>query len=209
MPRLQALLVEHLRSILDDTVDVAEEVAPTWLLRPGCLELGDQWPLVQRVYNSLTGMVLPEVMPSRERRRLDVVLTSADGACRAVEFDESQHFTRARAMTLSAYGDGVRVSFDVAAWARLCEQKMGREPGGGFARPCPPLFPGEGGRHRQRAFRDFLADVLPPHHGWLPTVRISDTEVRSVFGYEHASAQLRTLWESKVALDSCGPSSGV
>jgi hypothetical protein len=38
----------------------------------------------------------------------------------------------------------------------------GREPGGGFARPRPPLSPGDGGRHRRRAFLDALADLPPP-----------------------------------------------
>ncbi|PVU84424.1 hypothetical protein DDP54_00820 (plasmid) [Cellulomonas sp. WB94] len=208
MPRLQALFVEHLRSILGDVVDVAEQVAPAWLLRPGRLELGEQWPLVQRVYGSLTGMVLPEVMPPRERRGLDVVLTYADGTCRAVEFDESQHFTDARARTLAAYNDGMPVCFDAAVWARLCEQRHGREPGGGFARPRPPLFPGEGGRHRQRAFRDFLADVVPPHHGWLPTVRISDVEVKPILSAVDATPRMRALWESKVSLGRLEPRRG-
>jgi len=46
--------------------------------------------------------------------------------------------------------------------------------------PCPPLFPESGGRHRQRTFRDFLADALPIPHGWLPTMRISDDEPQAV-----------------------------
>jgi hypothetical protein len=43
--------------------------------------------------------------------------------------------------------------------------------------PKPPLFPLEDGRHRQRAYRDALADLLPAVHGWLPTLRIADFEV--------------------------------
>jgi hypothetical protein len=55
------------------------------------------------------------------------------------------------------------------------------------------LFPGAGGRHRQRAFRDALADLLPPEHGWHPTVRISDSEV-SVLAYgADPAGGLRTL----------------
>lgn len=34
-----------------------------------------------------------------------------------------------------------------------------------------------GGRHRQRAFRDALADLLPPLHGFGPTIRIGHFEV--------------------------------
>lgn len=41
----------------------------------------------------------------------------------------------------------------------------------------PPLFPGEGGRHRQRAFRDALTDILAPGYGFAPTLRIADFEV--------------------------------
>lgn len=65
--------------------------------------------------------------------------------------------------------------------------------GGGFGKPKPPLFPGEGGRHRQRAFRDALADLLPPVHGWLPTIRISDTEVTAIIAAPDAVSSLRTL----------------
>lgn len=54
-----------------------------------------------------------------------------------------------------------------------------RLPGGGFAKPRPPLLPNAGGRHLQRAFRDALADILPVEHGWLPTLRVADFEVES------------------------------
>jgi hypothetical protein len=49
--------------------------------------------------------------------------------------------------------------------------------GGNFSKPKPPLFPMNGGRNYQRAFRDMLADVLPPARGWEPTIRIAHFEV--------------------------------
>ena len=52
-----------------------------------------------------------------------------------------------------------------------------RLEGGGFGKPKPPLVPAEHGRHAQRAFRDMLADLLPPEHGWQPTLRIGYFEV--------------------------------
>jgi hypothetical protein len=39
------------------------------------------------------------------------------------------------------------------------------------------LFPHEDGRHRQRTYRDALADLLPAVRCWLPTLRIADFEV--------------------------------
>ncbi|GHE99407.1 hypothetical protein GCM10018772_24720 [Streptomyces fumanus] len=69
----------------------------------------------------------------------------------------------------------------------------GREPGGGFGKPKPPLFPGEGGRHRQRVFRDALADLLPPVHDCLPTIRISDMEVAAITAAPDPVSSLKTL----------------
>lgn len=40
---------------------------PDWLMRPGRLECGDQWPLIQEIYRTLTGCQLPDLMPRRER----------------------------------------------------------------------------------------------------------------------------------------------
>lgn len=68
------------------------------------------------------------------------------------------------------------LAFPAQVWVGRSNEKTKLE-GGGFGRPKPPLFPGDGGRHRQRAFRDALCDILPPDHGFLPTLRIADFEV--------------------------------
>lgn len=79
-------------------------------------------------------------------------------------------------MTLRRYPRSVRVAFDRGVWLQACTAKS-RLEGGGFGSPKPPLFPHDDGRHRQRAYRDALADLLPAVHGWLPTLRIADFEV--------------------------------
>jgi hypothetical protein len=56
-----------------------------------------------------------------------------------------------------------------------------------------PLFPGPGGRHRQRAFRDALADLLAPEHGWLPTIRISDREINDATTQPDPATALKAL----------------
>jgi hypothetical protein len=133
--------------------------SPDWLNRPGRKECGRRWPLVRRLYNELTDLELPDLMPPRERRSVDLVLQTRGQPPRIVEVDERQHFNRYRAMTLRSYPRSVTVGFDRRAWLAACDAKA-RLEGGGFGRPRPPLFPGEGGRHRQRAFRDPLTDVL-------------------------------------------------
>lgn len=135
-----------------------------------------RWPLAQALYAALTGRELPETMPPRERRRVDGVFRYR-GQAFIFELDERQHLNRHRAATLRAYPRGLPLAFDRAVWLHRCDDKRTLE-GGGWGRPCPPLFRGTGGRHRQRAFRDALADILPTVHGWRPTLRLLDLDVK-------------------------------
>ena len=153
-----------------------EQPTPDWLQRPGRAESGRRWKLISGVYAGLTDLELPEVMPMRERRTMDCVLQRRGEPPRIFEFDETQHFNRYRAQTIRRYPRSVRVALDRRAWLAACDAKT-RLEGGGFGKPKPPLFPNADGRHRQRAYRDALADVLPAVHDWLPTLRIAYFEV--------------------------------
>ncbi|MFE1322948.1 hypothetical protein [Kitasatospora phosalacinea] len=191
MKKLQDAVTALLPAVVAGRIE--SEACPAWLRRPGRAECAGRWETVSAVYRALTGLVLPELAPEREWRRLDVVLTHPDGRGQILEVDEKQHFTGARAVTLEHYPAAVALGFDAAHWLARSRALAGREPGGGYARPRPPLFPGDGGRHRQRAFRDALADLLPTEHGWLPTVRISDTEAVAVLAAPDPAASLGRL----------------
>jgi hypothetical protein len=170
---------------------------PAWLLRAGQAECRAAWPLIQNIYRELEGGELPAVMPPRERRVLDAVLQRPGESPRILEVDETQHFNAHRAATLRAYPDHVPTAFPRELWIERCEQKRQRE-GGGFARPCPPLFDGSGGRHRQRAFRDALADLVPLEHGWLPTLRIADFEIRAWLHTPDAAQRIAALLHTRL-----------
>jgi hypothetical protein len=165
---------------------------PGWLQRPGRRECGRRWPLLQQIYRELTGYKLPDEMPPREWRKVDAILMKRGQPPRILEVDETQHFNGYRATTLGSYPRSLRLAFPKAAWIRRCEEK-GKLEGVGFGRPRPPLFPGQGGRHRQRAFRDALADILPLAHGWGPTLRIGDFEVEGWLFGRGARARLGEL----------------
>jgi hypothetical protein len=47
---------------------------------------------VNAVYRAPTGGDVPDVMPPRERRRVDALVVGPDGQRRIVEFDLGQHF---------------------------------------------------------------------------------------------------------------------
>ena len=159
------------------TIYGQDKGTPNWLMRPGRKECGSCWPLVQEIYHELTGEKLPEKMPSRERREVDGVFQTTNDLYFIFELDEKQHFNAYRSVTLSLYPQNLLVGFSIDLWVNICNKKSKLE-GGGFAKPKPPLFPGENGRHRQRAFRDSLTDILPSEYRFLPTLRLADFEIR-------------------------------
>jgi len=143
-------------------------------------------------------MDLPEVMPPSDWPPLDGFLQTPGSAPRVIEVDEGLHFNNFRGMSLRRYPAGWPVAFDVKVWVRQSHAEP-KQNSGALARPVPPLFPGEGGRHRQRAFRDALADILPPDHGYLPTLRIADFEVKGWIGTASAARRMEELLDSKLA----------
>ena len=176
--------------------ELERETCPSWLVRPGKDECGPLWPTIQAIYIDLTGKELPEEMRKVESRRLDAVIVCQGDVSRVFEFDESQHFNPFRATTLSHYPQGTITAFDREAW-RSRSAAATKLRGGGYAKPKPPLFPTAGGRHLQRAFRDALADLVPPVHGWAPTLRVADWEVLPWLHDKGASHQLQDLLTSK------------
>lgn len=170
---------------------------PQWLLRPAAPECGKRWKVVCQIYRELTGLDLPDAMPPRETRRVDAVLDAGDGSPRILEVDETQHFNRYRASTLRRYPTRAKVAFPIKRWIEQSEAKA-RLEGGGFGKPKPPLFPAESGRHMQRAFRDMLADLLPPEHGYQPTLRIGYFEVLPWIYTSEAKRRMRKLLDERL-----------
>jgi hypothetical protein len=76
-----------------------------------------------------------------------------------VEFDESQHFSRPRLVTLSCYTDELSAGFSVTRWLDLCRQIDAKDD--------EPLD-----RDERRAWYDTLRDLVPYVHGFRPTVRL-------------------------------------
>jgi hypothetical protein len=137
---LQLAVCELVQDIYGGAI-VAE--TPPWLQQPSRDNCGRRWPVAQRIYSRLAKLELPEEPPPRERRTVDLILQKRGQPPRIVEVDEKQHFNRFRAITLRAYPSSAKVAFPKRSWLEACDAKT-RLEGGGFARPRPPLFPGEG-----------------------------------------------------------------
>lgn len=198
MPReLELAAVAVIREALHGAL--VHEDSPQWLMRPGREQCGERWGLVCSIYEQLTGLALPELMPPRECRQVDAVIELPGRPPRIFEFDESQHFNVHRAATLRVYPDDVEIAFSRDEWLHASEassKKLGTT--GGWGRARPPLFPEPGGRHLQRAFRDALADLLPAVQGWAPTLRIADFEVQSWVHGPRAGQLMRDLLDKRL-----------
>ena len=194
--RILAQKIEKAAHRVLATIYGEDRGTPDWLNRPGRKECGSFWSLVQEIYHELTGGELPDVMPSREWRKVDGMFQTKVGTF-IFELDEKQHFNAYRSKTLSLYPENLSVGFSIDLWINICNKKSKLE-GGRFAKPKPPLFTGENGRHRQRAFRDSLTDILPLEYGLLPTLRIADFEIRAWIHESEAQGRMESLVESRL-----------
>jgi hypothetical protein len=98
----------------------------------------------------------------RTLHRCDLYVPSINAV---VEFDESQHFTQSRKITLSYYPDSLRVGFDLNIWKSLCDNID--------AKDNEPIY-----RDEQRAWYDTIRDFLPIIAGFNATIRIRMGEYR-------------------------------
>ena len=76
-----------------------------------------------------------------------------------VEFDESQHFSRARLVTLALYPDNLQSGFSLSHWRELCREIDAKDD--------QPFD-----RDERRAWYDTLRDLVPSIHQFKPTVRL-------------------------------------
>jgi len=82
-----------------------------------------------------------------------------------VEFDESQHFSLLREISLRNYPQNLRLGFSLTKWVTLCEKISAKDNN-------PPF------RDEQRAWYDTLRDFLPEFERLEPTVRLYSTEMQ-------------------------------
>ncbi len=82
-----------------------------------------------------------------------------------LEFDESQHFTSPRKITLENYPKNLILGFSSLKWINLCNKINAKDNN-------PPF------RDEQRAWYDTLRDFLPLIKGLNPTVRLYSNEIQ-------------------------------
>src|SRR5712692_8029693 len=76
-----------------------------------------------------------------------------------LEFDESQHFSRPRLVSLTLYPLDFKAGFSLSRWRELCREVNAEDD-----EPAD--------RDERRAWYDVLRDLVPTLHGFHPTVRL-------------------------------------
>jgi hypothetical protein len=97
------------------------------------------------------------------------------------EFDESQHFNQFRLITLENGYNDLNAVFDLNLYRKLSSKRLVHPGTSGFNKLSaedflfPKMYEGinQDNRIRQRAFRDYIKDIVPIKLGYNPTIRIS------------------------------------
>lgn len=89
------------------------------------------------------------------------------------EFDEMQHFSSNRLLTLELYPENLKLGFSIEKYKELCNL-YSSESNKYRIKIKTKEFNFEGGRTAQRAYFDCFRDLLPEIHGLNPTLRISE-----------------------------------
>lgn len=144
----------------EDGLDLARGVEP-WLNRRGHLGLPDlaapAAAALEKIFLALGGDLAELAARTTTALRGDFVHTPTGTL---IEIDESQHFTTARALTLSMYPDDAPLGYDLDHYRDLCAALAPRSDRD-FAHKSAPAF-GPRGRQRQRAYNDALRDLARP-----------------------------------------------
>lgn len=161
------------------------EYRPEWLLTYPDYHLLNFRPEIIHLYSRLVGKTadllkalqkLP-VRKLKQKQSYDIWIGAPYNF--AVEFDEKQHFNQYRNITLNYYNK-LPVNYPLSLYKELNQSALIRPGTSGFTKlkssdPLfPEIFPGaaQDNRIRQRAFRDYLKDVLPLANNMNPTLRI-------------------------------------
>lgn len=159
-----------------------------WLLNiPSRIMYGEIWDELSKVYGLLLDntynleerITLADEKSIKRLARMDIWF--AEPYNFICEFDENQHFNQYRRLTLENSYENFKFSFNKEDYLEICTSRIINPGTSGFhklkSKDC--LFPAmyecekQDNRLRQRAFRDFLKDIVPIYLGYNPTMRIN------------------------------------
>lgn len=161
------------------------EHKPNWLLSYPSQEILKEYPILNELYSDLVDKKynledqLQKISSAARKRKQSYDIWIGEPFNFAVEFDEKQHFNQYRYFCFNHYKN-IRTNFPLSYYKTFNKASKIQPGKSGFTKlksndPLfPEMIPGEAqdNRIRQRAFRDYLKDVLPLANCQNPTLRI-------------------------------------
>jgi hypothetical protein len=161
------------------------EHKPNWLLSNPTTDLIEKHPELSDLYSLLTTPEsllkekILELSDKNKTQKQSFDIWIGEPFNFAIEFDEKQHFNQFRKMTLDFYNQ-IKIKFPLNLYKQLNDNIKINPGNSGFTKLksidilFPEILVGEkqDNRVRQRAFRDFMKDLLPVEYGYSPTLRI-------------------------------------
>lgn len=185
-------IAELIKELLESEFNVKAtynfEAKQDWLLNVPNRELYNEfWEDINLVYNKLIDnrWTLDDKVDNlvnnyiNQKAKIDIWFNEPyNFIC---EFDEKQHFNQFRYITLENGYHNLNVAFDLNLYRELSAKRKVKPANSGFEKLStedllfPPMLDGEkqDNRVRQRAFRDYIKDIVPIKLGYNPTLRIS------------------------------------
>lgn len=183
----QKLIIQVIEDVLQEKAET--DVSASWLKNKHLpedfkneeLNL-DYYPVIDKIFLKLGGN--RKGLESKQTRALKPDCYFRGNFNFLFEFDELQHFTSYKLIALENYPSELMLGFDISTYKLYCKihkDKAIKKGPTGYRKPKEE-FPFENGRAAQRAFFDAFRDILPPLHGLNPTLRITEFEVKEIFG---------------------------
>lgn len=182
---IAVLIVELIEKKYKVKPDFILEYKPEWLLSYPDSYVIDTQPEICSLYKELVDnrfdlkerLVLVSKKKLSQKQSYDIWIDKPFNF--AIEFDEKQHFNQFRLLTFKHYKNQ-KLGFPISLYSKLSLNAIIKPSTSGFTKlkSQDPLFPylletgSQDNRIRQRAFRDFLKDILPIANHYNPTIRI-------------------------------------
>ena len=182
---IAVLIVELIEQKYKIVPEFILEYKPEWLLSYPDNYILDKLPEISSLYKELVDNRfdlkerLSEISEKKLSQKQSYDIWIGKPFNFAIEFDEKQHFNQFRLLTFKYYKN-YKLGFPINLYSKLNSNVIIKPTTSGFTKlkSHDPLFPylleteSQDNRIRQRAFRDFLKDILPIANNFNPTIRI-------------------------------------
>lgn len=172
----QKLITEMVQIVLNQKAELDQKFG--WFVNKHFQkDFKNYFSSIENIFNKLNGNKLGNDNKSIKKLQTDAYFGGKHNFL--FEFDEYQHFSSYRKLSLDLYPKNLKLNFDVDEWKNLCLLNSLKADRYRFSKQTKD-FNFNGGRTAQRAYLDCFRDILPEVNGLNPTLRLNEFEVSGI-----------------------------